>query len=144
MIYDSSNELDRKRAEERFNFLISKGSKIELSEIRKRSLRQNSYLHVLLGIIALEQGEKIKYVKEHWYKRLVNRDLYVIVKHDRFLGDTEDTRSSTELTVEEMTLSIDRLRNWASQELGCYLPSPDEESLIRMAEAEIERYRQYL
>lgn len=144
MIYDSSNELDRKKAEERFKFLVSKGSRFELSEIRKRSLRQNSYLHILLGILALDQGETMAYVKEYYYKRYVNRDLFVIVKQDKILGDIETLRSSKDLTVEEMSASIEKLRNWASNELGCYLPSADEESLLRMAEAEIERYKQYL
>lgn len=144
MIYDSSNELDRKKAEERFKFLVSKGSRFELSEIRKRSLRQNSYLHILLGILALDQGETMDYVKEYYYKRHVNRDLFVIVKQDKILGNIETLRSSKDLTVEEMSASIEKLRNWASNELGCYLPSADEESLLRMAEAEIERYKQYL
>lgn len=144
MIYETSNELDRKKAEERFNFLVSKGSKIELSEIRKRSLRQNSYLHILLGILALDQGETMDYVKEYYYKRHVNRDLFVVIKKDKILGNIETLRSSKHLTVEEMSTSIERLRNWASKELGCYLPSADEESLLRMAEAEIERYKQYL
>jgi hypothetical protein len=144
MIYDSSNELDRKKAEERFKFLVSKGSRFELSEIRKRSLRQNSYLHILLGILALDQGETMDYVKEYYYKRHVNRHLFVIVKQDKILGNIETLRSSKDLTVEEMSASIEKLRNWASNELGCYLPSADEESLLRMAEAEIERYKQYL
>lgn len=144
MIYDSSNELDKKKAEERFKFLVSKGSRFELSEIRKRSLRQNSYLHILLGILALDQGETMDYVKEYYYKRHVNRHLFVIVKQDKILGNIETLRSSKDLTVEEMSASIEKLRNWASNELGCYLPSADEESLLRMAEAEIERYKQYL
>lgn len=144
MIYDTSNELDRKKAEERFLFLVSKGSKIELSEIRKRSLRQNSYLHTLLGILAIDQGETLDYVKEYYYKRHVNRSLFVIVKQDKLLGNIETLRSSKDLTVEEMSTSIERLRNWASKELGCYLPSADEESLLKLAEVEIERHKQYL
>lgn len=144
MIYDASNELDIKKAEERFRFLVSKGSRFELSEIRKRSLRQNSYLHILLGILALDQGETMAYVKEYYYKRHVNKDLFVVVKQDKILGTVEALRSSKNLTVEEMSTSIERLRNWASKELGCYLPSADEESLLRMAEAEIERYKNYL
>ena len=84
------------------------------------------------------------YVKEYYYKRHVNKDLFVVVKQDKILGTVEALRSSKNLTVEEMSTSIERLRNWASKELGCYLPSADEESLLRMAEAEIERYKNYL
>ena len=124
--------------------MYQKGAVVELVEKTTRSLNQNSYLHVLLGILALDQGVKMKYAKEYYYKRLVNPDLYMLTKEDKILGKVEIPRSSTELTTEEMSLSIDRLRNWASSELGCYLPSADEESLLKEAEIEIQRYRSYL
>lgn len=144
MVYDLTKPLDRKRFKERANHLYAKGKRVELKEITKRSLNQNAYLHVLLGILAIDQGVKIDYVKKNYYKRLVNPDLFVLTVKDRFLGDVEDLRSSKVLTKEEMSLSITRLRNWASEELGCYLPSADEESLLREAELEIERYKEYI
>lgn len=99
---------------------------------------------MLLGIIALDQGLTIDYVKEFYYKRLVNPDIFVVTKEDKILGKVEILRSSKDLTKEEMRISIDKLRNWASSELGCYLPSADEESLLQQAEMEIQRYRSYL
>jgi hypothetical protein len=42
-----------------------------------------------------------------------------------------------------MTLCIDRWRNWAAQQ-GWYIPSPEEEAMIRQAAAEIDRQKQFL
>lgn len=145
MIYDLSKPLDREKFKMRVNHLFAQGKQVELIEKTKRSLSQNSYLHVLLGVLALDQGETIDYVKENYYKRLVNPDIFVLHKHDKILGkEVEVLRSSKDLTKEEMSKSIDKLRNWASSELGCYLPSADEESLLQQAEMEIQRYRSYL
>lgn len=144
MIYDLSKPLDREKFKMRVNHLFIQGKQVELIEKTHRSLRQNAYLHCLLGILALDQGHTIDYVKEYYYKRLVNPDLFVLTKEDKIIGRIEVLRSSKELTKEEMTQSIDKLRNWASSELGCYLPSADEESLLQQAEMEIQRYRSYL
>lgn len=145
MIYDLSKPLDRERFKMRVNHLFANCRQVELIDKAKRSLSQNSYLHVLLSIVALDQGETIEYVKENYYKRLVNPDIFVLHKNDRILGkEVEVLRSSKELTKEEMSKSIDKLRNWASSELGCYLPSADEESLLKQAEMDMQRYRSYL
>lgn len=144
MIYDLSKPLDREKFKMRVNHLFAQGKQVELIDKTFRSLRQNSYLHCLLGILALDQGLTINYVKEFYYKRLVNPDIFVITKEDKIIGKIEVLRSSKDLTKEEMSKSIDKLRNWASSELGCYLPSADEESLLKQAEMEIQRYRSYL
>lgn len=144
MIYDLSKPLDKERFKMRVNHLFAQGKQVELIEKTFRSLRQNSYLHCLLGILAIDQGLTIDYVKEFYYKRLVNPDIFVLAKEDKLVGKIEILRSSKDLTKEEMSKSIDRLRNWASSELGCYLPSADEESLLQQAEMEIQRYRSYL
>ena len=144
MVYDLSKPLDRKKFKLRVNHLFAKGKQVELIEKTQRSLSQNAYLHCLLGILALDQGVTIEYAKEFYYKRHVNHDLFVLIKKDKILGDIEILRSSRDLTKEEMSSSIDKLRNWASSELGCYLPSADEESLLREAEMEIQRHRSYI
>ena len=144
MVYDLSKPLDREKFKLRVNHLFAKGKQVELVEKTQRSLSQNAYLHCLLGILAIDQGVTIEYAKEFYYKRHVNRDLFVLTKKDKFLGDIEVLRSSRDLTKEEMSKSIDKLRNWASSELGCYLPSADEESLLKEAEMEIQRYRSYI
>ena len=144
MIYDLSKPLDRQKFKVRVNHLFANCKQVELLEKTHRSLRQNAYLHCILGILAMDQGLTIAYVKEYYYKRLVNPDIFIYTKEDKILGKVEMLRSSKELTKEEMTKSIDKLRNWSSSELGCYLPSADEESLLQQAELEIQRYRSYI
>lgn len=144
MIYDLSKPLDKQKFKMRVNHLFAQGKQVELVEKTHRTLRQNSYLHCILGILALDQGLTIDYVKRYYYKRLVNPDIFIIIKDDKIIGKVEILRSSRELTKEEMSKSIENLRNWASSELGCYLPSADEESLLQQAEIEIQKYRSYL
>ncbi len=48
MTYELTNEIEIAQAETRFKYLIKKGKKIELKEIKhKRSISQNSYLHLI-------------------------------------------------------------------------------------------------
>ena len=42
------------------------------------------------------------------------------------MRDEENFRSTSSLTKEEMTLVIERFRNWSAKEADLYLPSADE------------------
>lgn len=53
-------------------------------------------------------------------------------------------RSSAELDTEEMSVSIERFRNFASSEVGIYLPSPNERELLIYMQQEIERNKEFL
>ena len=63
---------------------------------------------------------------------------------DDYIGKARFLRSSTTLTTDEMTTSIERLRNWASEEVGIYLPSADEHKLVQLMEMEVQRNKQYI
>ena len=87
MVYDLSKELDKKRAAERFQFLLNKGVKIELTERKKkRTIQQNAYLHALIGYFAIETGNTMEWVKQKYFKLLCNKELFVREKEDEFLG----------------------------------------------------------
>ena len=144
MLYDLGNKLDRLRFETRGAFLIEKKAIVELTEKTSRSSSQNRYLHLLLGFLAIETGNTLEYVKENFYKKAANPALFLMAKDDPIIGHTIWTRSSAELSKEEMTLSIERLRNWSSQEAGIYLPSADEQSILQMIEVEMSRQQRYL
>lgn len=143
MTYDFTIELDRLKAEVRWEALKRKGAVVDLTEKKTRTLNQNSYVHLIIGVVAMETGNTIEYVKEHYFKRLVNPDLFVRSKVDRFIGRTEYLRSSAELSKEEMTQAIDKFRNWAATE-GWYLPSPDDKTLLQSVEYQMGKQRQYL
>lgn len=145
MRYDGTNMLHAAQARAKLEKLIRDGKVFDLTEKKpQRSISQNSYLHVLLSYFACQYGETMEYVKREYFKKLVNPDTFIRDREDKFLGRIKYLRSSAELTTEEMTLSIDRFRDWASQIAGIYLPSPDEDRLISLMEMEIERNKQYL
>lgn len=143
MTYDLSNDFDLRKAEARLTALIGKRAVIELAEKAKRSRNQNRYAHALIGAIAMETGNTLAFTKEQYFKRLVNPELFTETKDDPLAGKVTYLRSSADLTKEEMTLAIDRFRNWAAQ-LGYYLPAPGDEDMIRQIEFEMGKQRQFL
>mgnify|MGYP002511428627 CR=1 FL=1 len=145
MLYDLNNILDRERFKRRTSVLFEKRVIVELKEKTSRSSSQNRYLHLLLGYLAIETGNTLEYVKEQFYKRAANPGIFMMKKDDKLLGgETSWTRSSADLTKEEMTVSITRLRDWSSQVAGIYLPSADEQGFLQMIELEMSRQQQYI
>lgn len=145
MIYDTSNPLDKANFLLRAKKLAESGKVIELTEKKpRRSLPQNKYLHVLLAYFGTQTGNTLEWVKQQYYKKLVNPDLFIQEKEDKYLGKIKVLRSSADLDTSEFSLSIERFRNWASQEAGIYLPSADEYIIIQQMEIEIERNKDYI
>jgi len=138
MTYDLSRELDRRRFAARAASLMEKGAAVELTERTGRTKAQNSYLHALLGALAVETGVTLDYAKEWYFKRLCNRDLFEVTRPDPFFGQVTEMRSSADLTKEEMATAIDRLKRWAAQE-GIWLPEPGDAELLREIEIETGR-----
>lgn len=146
MIYDLQNELQAKNFKVRCNTLYKKKCIVELSERKpQRTLRQNSYLHAALGYFAIQLGYKLDEVKEWYFKDTCNKELFVRYKVDKITGEQRKVlRSSTDLTTEEMTVAIERFRNWAAETATVYIPSPDEHRLIEQMEREIMKNKLYL
>ena len=145
MVYDTSNSLDKANFLLRAKKLAESGKVIELTEKKpRRSLPQNKYLHVLLAYFGTQTGNTLEWVKQQYYKKLVNPDLFIREKEDKYLGRIKVLRSSADLDTSEFSLSIERFRNWASQEAGIYLPSADEYIIIQQMEIEIERNKEFL
>lgn len=144
MLYDLSNILDRERFKRKVLALWDKGCVADVTEKTHRSSSQNRYLHLLIGYLAIETGNTVAYAKEHFYKRAANGDMYVREKDDPILGRVQFLRSSADLTREEMSLSIDRLRTWSSHTAGIYLPAADEQGFLDMIELELSRQRRWI
>lgn len=145
MVYDTSNPLDKANFLLRAKKLAESGKIVELTEKKpRRSLPQNKYLHVLLAYFGTQTGNTLEWVKQQYYKKLVNPDLFIREKEDKYLGRIKVLRSSADLDTSEFSLSVERFRNWASQEAGIYLPSADEYIIIQQMEIEIERNKEYL
>ena len=145
MIYNTSNPLDKANFLLRAKKLAESGVIVDLTEKKpRRSLPQNKYLHVILAYFGTQTGNTLEWVKQQYYKKLVNPDLFIREKEDKYLGRIKVLRSSADLDMAEMSLSIERFRNWAAQEVGIYIPSADEAILIQQMEIEIERSKEFL
>lgn len=145
MIYNTSNPLDKANFLLRAKKLAESGKIIDLTEKKpRRSLPQNKYLHVILAYFGAQTGNTLEWVKQQYYKKLVNPDLFIREKEDKYLGKIKVLRSSADLDTSEFSLSIERFRNWAAQEAGIYIPSADEAILIQQMEIEIERNKEFL
>lgn len=145
MIYNLSTPLDAQSARTRLELLVKRGSVIELTEKKpRRTLNQNSYLHLLLGYFASQTGDTLEWVKQQYYKKKCNPDLFIGEQEDRFLGRVRYIRSSAELRSDEMNLSIERFRNWAAAEAGIYLPDATNEAELAALQVEVERYKCYI
>ena len=69
MLYDLSSELQRESFLVRVEQLLTKRCVVELTEKTFRTRNQNSYLHLLLGVVAMETGNTLADVKEYYFRR---------------------------------------------------------------------------
>lgn len=144
MLYDLSKPLERDRFKRRADKLTADGVIVELTERRNRSLSQNNYLHLIIAYFAMETGNSPSYVKDQYFKRLCNRDLFVRQVTDPYCGTVETVRSSAELNKEEMAIAIDRFRNWSSETAGIYLPEADEKEYLEEIAVERSKVREWM
>lgn len=145
MWYNLKNPLEIDQFKGRVTELRNKGAMVELTEKKPRSLQSNKYLHTILSYFGLQTGNTLAEVKELYYKRICNTDLFVRRKWDNVLGrEREYLRSTTELTQEEISLSIDRFRTWSAQTADIYIPSSEEYIALLHIQHDIEQAKQYL
>lgn len=128
-------------AEKAWDYLSRLSAKKHLVEVKKisplRTLNQNSYIHLLIGLFALEQGWTLEEAKII-YKRYANPSIYIYMKNDEpFL------KSSKDLSVDEMTKSIDNFRKFAA-ELGVDLPAAMTQEEMISLQNRLEQNQHYL
>lgn len=139
MIYDPKNSLQKNQAIEKMKYFLSKGKRFELKvKNDKRSISQNNYLHLILSFFGIETGYTLQEVKQDIFKKHVNPTLFYEGEFDGIVK-IERWRSSASLDKAEMTLAIDRFRNFASKELGIYLPEPEDLVLLQEIERELSK-----
>lgn len=146
MLYDNSNPLQRENFLARANLLAQRGEVVELRSKRQRTLNQNAYLHIIIGYFAVQYGETPDYVKEEYFKKLVNPDIFIERKGwDKMIGrERVKCKSTADISIEQMSICIDRFRNWSAKEAGIYIPTAEEGVLLRSCEVEIAQAQRYL
>jgi hypothetical protein len=99
---------------------------------KQRTLKQNRYLHLLLGWFATETGYTVaeakqlfKQVCEHWF---------VYRKGDRVF-----VRSTADLDTKQLTQAIEHFREYSNGVAGIYLPAPNEGDWLREIEYQISK-----
>ena len=145
MIFNLSNHYEIPKFKEYVNKLFSERAVVEVKKkLPNRTLAQNSYLHLLLGYFGSEYGCSLDEAKIDFYKRTCNRDLFERKMVNKKGNEVTYLRSSAELTTGEMTLSIDRFRNWSASVAGIYLPAANEQQMLIYAQQEIERNKELI
>ena len=144
MLYNLSNPHELEKFTTKAQWLAAKGGVVELTEKKQRTLRQNSYLHVILSFFACEYGCSADEAKLDLFKRQCNSELFIVNKTNKKGDEIKTLRSSTELTTAEMTTAIERFRNWSSAVAGIYLPDANEHQFLLYCQQEIERNREFI
>lgn len=145
MIFDLSNQWDVLKFSDKVKRAIDEKYTVTLSrKLPQRTIKQNAYLHLLLGYFASETGYSIDEVKYEFFKKRCNPDIFfkeTVNKH----GQTIVTaRSSKDLDTGEMTLAIERFRNYSASEAKLYLPTPDDYTFLTFCEQQIQETNEYL
>ena len=143
MVYDLSSDFQRKSFLARMDNLMEKGAVVELTEKAFRSPNQNRYLHLLIGVVAIETGNTLEDAKKWYFKETCNPDLFHVQHRDKMGNCIDHIRSTAELTKEEMSTAIDRFKRWGAEN-GIYMPNPEDASLLKAIEIEMGRMKSYL
>lgn len=146
MIYDAEKQIDVQRAIEKIKYFIAKKQIFELNAKRvSKTYSQLKYAHLIMGWFAWEYGEKTEYIKLEYFKKLVNPDIFMFEFINRKTAEVRiEYKSLADISKDEMTLAINRFRDYASKEAGIYLPEPNDLVSMRQIELEIENNKQYL
>lgn len=123
MNYDLTNKENRKRFIARCNSLLkNQRNNVVLIDESNRTLNQNRYIHVLCRILAQDVGVTEEYAKQVYFKELANQNIFVTCTKDPLTGEmVKTTRSTCNLTIEEMRRAISGFIKWAAEN-GYLLP----------------------
>lgn len=143
MLYDLNNDYQREEFSNKVNSMLEARHLVELTrKFPNRTLSQNRYLHIIINQYALFVGERAEDVKVDIFKIECNLDLFKVEKIHN--GETIYTlKSSRDLTTQEMTVAIERYRNYCANN-GCYIPSPDEREYLIYLQREQEKNKEWL
>lgn len=146
MIYDLNTDIDRARFEKKVVALQQKRVLVELSEKKpRRTHPQNAYLHLLIGEFAMQTGNTLDWVKQEYFKRHCNAEMFVRRRTDDLTRkEVEVLRSSRDLDTGEMTTAIDRFKQWAAVECGIDLPDAEDKEWLGYIEREMQHQREWL
>ena len=123
MIFHTASDYERLKAEAYFNRLVAQKKDIEVKEKKKsdkRTLDQNALFHLWVSVIADDLGYTDKEARKSDVTRTIHGQKEDV---NRLTGEViqVDYRTS-EMTVSELASFMDKMKAWASTDLGIYLP----------------------
>ena len=123
MNYDLTNKENRRRFIARCNSLLkNQRNNVVLIDESNRTLSQNRYIHVLCRILAQDVGVTEEYAKQVYFKELANPNIFITCTKDPLTNAlVKTTRSTCDLTIDEMRKAITGFIMWASEN-GFVLP----------------------
>ena len=129
--YNLANQDELDKAFAYLQQLIERDAEVEIKRVqRNRTLNQNNYYHLLLGIFGLETGYSIQEIKTI-HKRQVSPQIFVYEKNGQMF-----LKSSADLDTKELSDSIEQLKKYAAEQ-GIHLPDANEHEKMRYWENEI-------
>jgi hypothetical protein len=146
MLYNPEKEIDVQRAVEKFKYFVKHNKVFELSAKKvPKTYPQLKYAHLIMGWFAWEYGETLEYIKLEYFKKLVNPKIFEYEFINRKTAEVRiEFKSLADISKEELTLAIDRFRDYSSKEAGIYLPEPNDLALMREIEIQLKNNEQYL
>jgi len=98
---------------------------INIKELRLRSLPENKYYWgVIVKILSDELGYTTNEVHEILKQRFISK--VVFLKTKDAVKEMRIPQSTTKLKTVEFEEYLSSIRQWASMELGIYIPTPNE------------------
>ena len=146
MLYNAEKRIDVERAVARVNDLIKRKKKFEVIEkMPIRSLNQNNYLHLILSWYALEYGETLEYIKQEVFKKHVNKKIFEFEFINHKTSEVRiEYRSTAMLDSRELTLAIEKFRDFAAKQANIYLPEPKDLIFLQEIQDEITKHKNLL
>jgi hypothetical protein len=121
MKYDFEKSYDCQKAKEYLNKLIKDKSIAELKKINpKRTIPQNSYLHVLISLWGIHHGYLLEEAKQVIKEQLG----YTYEKKGRIFY-----MPTSKMKTGELTIFIDKFRDWSNITCEFYLPTSTEHKI---------------
>lgn len=146
MRYNLGNENELKEAREYLTKLLSQKAIVEITHKHpRRSLNQNNYLHLLLSYCALHCALTLEEFKLGIFKAIINKDLFMSRENNEKLNlEYTKVRSSADLTTDEMSIAVDILKKFASENMDLILPDAGEYDKLNRISNSIERNKKWL
>ena len=103
----------------------------------------NGNRKIIFDSVCWESGLTEEEVKQDIFKKIVNPTTFYEGEFGELIK-IERWRSTASLDTAEMTLCINRFRDYASKEAGIYLPEPTDLVLMQEMEIQINNNQNYL